>query len=230
MPILDGRDARRSGRRCRPRRPLSPRGAGRAGAAGGRLEVGRTSSPHGKRSPSSLRLRERRDVVAWKHRCWRRPGGRRARRRSRGARGLARRPNARLRGRREAFATGRSCSGRPEAVHVRPSRSGAVAVRVGRGRPIVVPAGSAGRSGSEAEAGAVRAGWVGGRGSSGRARVGCGGAGWLRGQDLNLRPSGYAPDELPGCSTPRRPPHVVCDVVGPRVTTPSGLRPAGDPG
>ncbi len=26
----------------------------------------------------------------------------------------------------------------------------------------------------------------------------------LRGQDLNLRPSGYEPDELPGCSTPRR--------------------------
>jgi hypothetical protein len=24
----------------------------------------------------------------------------------------------------------------------------------------------------------------------------------LRGQDLNLRPSGYEPDELPGCSTP----------------------------
>src|SRR3954470_14191698 len=28
---------------------------------------------------------------------------------------------------------------------------------------------------------------------------------WLRGRDSNPRPSGYEPDELPGCSTPRRP-------------------------
>ena len=27
---------------------------------------------------------------------------------------------------------------------------------------------------------------------------------WLRGLDLNQRPSGYEPDELPGCSTPQR--------------------------
>ena len=26
---------------------------------------------------------------------------------------------------------------------------------------------------------------------------------WLRGPDLNRRPSGYEPDELPSCSTPR---------------------------
>jgi hypothetical protein len=27
---------------------------------------------------------------------------------------------------------------------------------------------------------------------------------WLRGRDLNPRPSGYEPDELPDCSTPRQ--------------------------
>ncbi len=27
---------------------------------------------------------------------------------------------------------------------------------------------------------------------------------WLRSVDLNHRPSGYEPDELPDCSTPRR--------------------------
>ncbi len=31
---------------------------------------------------------------------------------------------------------------------------------------------------------------------------GAGGEGWLRGVDLNHRPLGYEPNELPGCSTP----------------------------
>ncbi len=37
-----------------------------------------------------------------------------------------------------------------------------------------------------------------------------------RGQDLNLRPSGYEPDELPDCSTPR----CVNNSSGSRATTP----------
>ena len=32
----------------------------------------------------------------------------------------------------------------------------------------------------------------------------CGASSWVRGPDLNRRPSGYEPDELPDCSTPRR--------------------------
>src|SRR6266508_606047 len=34
------------------------------------------------------------------------------------------------------------------------------------------------------------------------ARAAFGRKSWLRGLDLNQRPSGYEPDELPGCSTP----------------------------
>ncbi len=36
-----------------------------------------------------------------------------------------------------------------------------------------------------------------------RKTLALGGLCWLRGPDLNRRPPGYEPDELPGCSTPR---------------------------
>ena len=36
---------------------------------------------------------------------------------------------------------------------------------------------------------------------------------WLRGPDLNQRPSGYEPDELPDCSTPR---YLLCALSGSR--------------
>src|SRR3954453_13975941 len=43
---------------------------------------------------------------------------------------------------------------------------------------------------------------------------------WLRGRDSNPRPSGYEPDELPDCSTPRRKDH--CRGSGPSRSTPLG--------
>src|SRR5436305_6259383 len=38
--------------------------------------------------------------------------------------------------------------------------------------------------------------------------------GWLRGRDLNPRPLGYEPNELPDCSTPRHPNIRSLDLVG----------------
>ena len=40
---------------------------------------------------------------------------------------------------------------------------------------------------------------------------------------MNLRPSGYEPDELPGCSTPRYHPTQSSTARGPRRTTPCDL-------
>ena len=50
---------------------------------------------------------------------------------------------------------------------------------------------------------------------------------WWRGEDLNLRPSGYEPDELPDCSTPRQKKPTIRP--RPHLVKKSGERPSGGP-
>jgi hypothetical protein len=53
---------------------------------------------------------------------------------------------------------------------------------------------------------------------------------WLRGRDLNPRPLGYEPNELPDCSTPRQKIHIVALAARPVNVSMRISRPSPVPG